>query len=111
MVIRVLVINIILQQPVLPLVRCRLEQAFLHVPLHTGPSSHPRFQVKWAVINCVISLHQLYLAKSPRPNTQKTGPALGDLYQSYLESQKQLITMWNLVSWHLGEQQGCSQTH
>lgn len=59
--------------------------AFLYVPSHAGPHQRDisllptqadRFHVKWAVINCVISLHQLYPDKSPKSNTKKKGLAL-----------------------------------
>lgn len=42
-------------------------------PLLSAQAGH--FHVKWAVVNCVIGLHQLYLDKSPKSNTKKKGLA------------------------------------
>lgn len=54
----------------------------LHMQVHVSPLSPllptqaDPFHVKWAVINWVISLHQLYLDESPKSNTKKKGLAL-----------------------------------
>jgi len=113
---RVLLIDIIILQPSFPVAECSdADQGqrgwhfcmCLHMRVHVSstslllPTQADCFHVKWAVINCVISLHQLYPDKSPKSNTKKKGLALG-LCQSCFGPQKQLVTLWNLVSWHLG---------
>lgn len=84
---RVLLINIVIWQPIFPSVE-RSDADWSGVSgisvcaFTCGPTSPllpiqaDHFHVKWAVINCVISLHQLYPEKSPKSNTKKKGLAL-----------------------------------
>lgn len=93
---RTLLVNFVIWQPIFPSVvfpssavfGCRLEQRgqhfcmCLHIWVHVSPTSPllptqaDHFHVKWAVTNCVISLHQLYPDKSTKSNTKKKGLAL-----------------------------------
>lgn len=75
--------------------RCGQEQRdrcfCLHMRVHVSPTSlllptqADRFHVKWAVINRVISLHQLYPDKSPKSNTKKKGLALETSVKAILD--------------------------
>lgn len=76
---------------------CRLGQCgrcfslCLHMWVHVSPTSPLlptqayHFHVKWAVTNCVISLHQLYPDKSLKSNTKKKGVALETSVKAILD--------------------------